>query len=178
MLGFVLPATLYLKTHEVAVREAYRLSKSAYYKRTDLTSGGVSQSIESAHSVGSCNIHLHSTVHSEDVVVNPIKNLWPTDRDPSPVQHDEETTITFAHVEADNAAYVEAQVDDTKDGEINMSNTSTSPHERKYTCNLVENSTLWRVIIPFRQFWLPFFMIFFGFVSLIVGVMTVFRDSS
>lgn len=176
MLGFVLPATLYLKTHEVAVREAYRLSKSAYYNGTDLTRGGA-QSIESSHrvgSVGSNSQHLHSTLHSEDIVVNPIKNLWPTDRDPSPVQEDEETTITFAHVEA----HVDAQVDDTKDGEINLSNTSSSPHERKYKCNVVENSTLWRMIIPFRQFWLPFFMIFFGFVSLIVGVMTVFRDSS
>jgi len=175
MLGFVLPATLYLKTHEIAVREAYRLSKSAYYNNgTDLSSG-VAQSIESAHSVGRNSTHLHSTVHSEDVVVNPIKNLWPTDRDPSPVQQDEETTITFAHFDA-------AHGDDPKDSEINtnvgMSETSTSLHERKYKCNVVENSTLWRMIFPFRQFWLPFFMIFFGFVSLIVGVMTVFRDSS
>eukprot|EP01032_Pedospumella_encystans_P011482 gene11482-13348_t len=169
MLGFVLPATLYLKTHEIAVRDAYRQSKTAY-EGTISTSSHNHVHREGIQSTNSGTTQLHSTVHSEDIVVNPIKNLWPTDRDPSPLQPDEETTITFSHIDA--------HVDDTKDGEVNLSNTPDIPPNRTYKCSAVENTTVWRMIIPFRQFWLPFFMIFFGFVSLIVGVMTVFRDSS
>ena len=172
MLGFVLPATLFLKTHEVAVREAYRQAKSVYNGGTESSSNHPAHQT-SVHSAGADSIHLHSTVHSEDIVVNPVKNLWPTDRDPSPVQQDEETAITFSHFMN--------HVDDTKDGEINLSSSHVAPVEGKSLCNAVnvlQNTIVWRMIIPFRQFWLPFFMIFFGFVSLIVGVMTVFRDSS
>lgn len=162
MLGFVLPATLYLKTHEVALREAYRVAKLAYDGSGNNTPSRAI--IDGAGASGtSTDAYAHtSLVKNDDAVVNPINSC----NQPEGVE-DGVITVTFS------------RIDDNHDGETNLSAAPELHNNRNITfCGAIENTTLWRVVVPFRQFWLPFFMIFFGFVSLIVGVMTVFRDSS
>lgn len=153
MLGFVLPAVLYLKTHEVEVRSAYTIAHAVYHGDSS-----------SANGAGASRVRTNSDggvgVGGGDNggVVNPLSG-------------ESEVTIQFNHI------------DDTEDippSDHRAGNRRTHLHNAPHTylCNPIQHTKLWAMIEPFRKFWLAFFMIVFGLICLIIGVITVFMDNS
>jgi hypothetical protein len=210
ILGFVLPAVLYIKAHE----EEYNIALHSSWSSSGVHGSSEESGIELSdrNFATTVNSRMHSDVVDENA---PEAVTGTADAEEGEADEGEEEVVSiqfnnkartmggvrsalssaasspFRNKASSGHAYKGIGENNDSSGsptnnnrevrERDGSHVSTMQHS---SCTAMMpsvvqrwlNSRQWRYFMGFRQFHLAFFMIFFGFVALIVGVSTVLVD--
>lgn len=179
MLGFVLPATLYLKTHEGKLRLAtlrgHALLAELFYGTGATTDGsgreeGMTRGREEGRNANGSYRRVHSAMGSSSSH-SMGRDARVEDEEGNGEETDQEVTVTFQR----GSSAPSSGEDDIEFGYADDSSSSAQNQRiqrRSSTAVLAELHAL------FSPFYLSFTLVVFGFAALIIGVTTVLMDAT